>query len=86
MFGSGVLDKKIRTMCFDRDDWACRHCHNRNGIDPHHIVSKGRGGKDVLENLVCICRICHSAHHDGHLKIELIDGEVKFIRIRGWKP
>jgi 5-methylcytosine-specific restriction endonuclease McrA len=80
------LTKWLRKECFDRDDWACRHCNNRNGIDPHHIIPRGRGGKDLLENLICICRTCHNAFHDGRLKIELIDGEVKFTRLRNWKP
>jgi 5-methylcytosine-specific restriction endonuclease McrA len=80
------LDKKIRKMCFDRDDWACRHCNSRANLTPHHIVYISQGGKDELHNLLCLCIICHSAHHDGLLKIELIDGEVKFMRLRNWKP
>lgn len=29
-------------------------------IDPHHVLPKGRGGKDTADNLICLCR----AHHD----------------------
>ena len=29
-------------------------------IDPHHVLPRGRGGKDTTENLICLCR----AHHD----------------------
>jgi 5-methylcytosine-specific restriction endonuclease McrA len=76
----------LRKLVFDRDDWHCIHCNSTFGLDPHHIKFVSQGGKDCLENLICLCRICHNAVHDGFLKIELIDGEVRFTRMRGWKP
>jgi hypothetical protein len=30
------------------------------GLDPHHIVFKGAGGNDEVENLISLCR----KHHD----------------------
>lgn len=30
------------------------------GYDAHHIDTKGSGGNDALENLICLCR----KHHD----------------------
>jgi hypothetical protein len=30
------------------------------GFDAHHIVFKGAGGNDAVENLICLCR----KHHD----------------------
>jgi 5-methylcytosine-specific restriction endonuclease McrA len=80
------LDKVLRRACFERDDYRCMHCNNRNGIDPHHIVHRSRGGKDELANLVTVCRECHNAHHDGFLKIELLGGRARFTRLGNWRP
>jgi 5-methylcytosine-specific restriction endonuclease McrA len=80
------MDKNLRKLCFDRDDWHCVHCNCTYALDPHHIVHVSQGGKDELHNLITLCRSCHNAHHDGFLKIELIEGEVKFTRLRNWKP
>ncbi len=31
----------------------------RGPIDVHHILTRGTGGDDVLENLICLCRRHH---------------------------
>ncbi len=35
------------------------------GIDPHHIKTRGSGGDDTLENLICLCRRHHNMAHHG---------------------
>jgi len=32
--------------------------------DPHHVYLKSRGGDDVFDNLVPLCRRCHGAYHE----------------------
>ena len=81
----------MATSCFRRDDWKCRHCGNRAGLHPHHVIYKGAGGADSLDNLLTLCAKCHRDLHDGHIKIEVIclksgDLEVKFWKQKGWKP
>lgn len=39
----------------------CEVCHQR-GVDIHHVNGRGKG-KDVIENLICVCRRCHNAAH-----------------------
>jgi hypothetical protein len=37
------------------------------GNDLHHIEARGMGGtttKDVIENLMCLCRECHIKYGD----------------------
>jgi len=36
---------------------------NNNAMTFHHIVYKGQGGTDTLDNLVGTCRSCHDAIH-----------------------
>lgn len=85
------LPAKISRAIYTRDDWKCRHCNNRNGLHPHHVIYAGKGGPDTLDNLLTMCWKCHRAVHDGFLKIEVVqklaaDLIVKFWRQRGWKP
>ena len=80
------MQSKLRRQCFERDDWRCRHCGNRNGLHPHHIVYKSQGGKDELDNLLTLDWICHRAVHENHLVVIVEDGIIKFERKRNWKP
>jgi HNH endonuclease len=77
--------------CFTRDEWKCRHCGDRNGIHPHHVIYQSHQGPNELTNLITLCAQCHRAHHDGFLDIEVLwiitnDVVVKFTRKKGWKP
>jgi hypothetical protein len=41
---------------------------NKVGLDPHHLHHKGLGGGsrlDIVENLLAVCRDCHSHIHSG---------------------
>lgn len=86
------LDPKLATACYTRDGWKCRHCKNRAGLHPHHVVFKSHGGADALNNLLTLCHCCHiEGIHGGRLTIEVLavlenDLLVKFIRQRGWIP
>jgi 5-methylcytosine-specific restriction endonuclease McrA len=85
------LNPTISRAVYQRDDWRCRHCRNREGLHPHHVYYKGLGGGDTLNNLLTLCWKCHRNVHDGFLKIEVIellemDLVVKFLRQKGWKP
>ena len=62
----------------DRDMIPCEICRTR-AADIHHI--NGRGiGKDVIENLMALCRDCHNqAHAEKISKAELQDIHNKFM-------
>lgn len=48
----------------------CHICGRRGATEKHHIKSKGAGGDDVEENLIEVCRICHSKIHTGEIIIK----------------
>jgi 5-methylcytosine-specific restriction endonuclease McrA len=73
-----VLTQALRLACYRRDGFKCRHCGNRNGLHPHHVEWKGKGGKDELGNLLTLCWKCHGAVHDGKLKVEKENDAIKF--------
>jgi len=55
----------LREQVFERDGYLCQWCRVPGGrLDPHHILPRGRGGRDELANLVSLHRQCHRAVHE----------------------
>lgn len=50
----------------------CELCGCREGVQVHHIKSKGSGGGDTPENLISLCWVCHRKVHDGLIKREVL--------------
>ena len=48
---------------------VCRICGKKGSTEKHHKKSKGSGGNDTEENLIEVCRICHTKIHSGEIKI-----------------
>jgi len=49
----------------EQDTWQCEACTKQDHIQNlqiHHIYGRGKG-KDVIENLACLCSKCHSRAH-----------------------
>lgn len=51
---------------YDETDFiGCENC-NKKATEIHHLEIKGMGGsktKDYIENLIAICRDCHTKAH-----------------------
>lgn len=61
----------IRRIVYRRANYTCEYCSNsRMGINVHHVLPLSKGGNNELNNLVCICNICHSIIHKTNLKLE----------------
>jgi len=45
----------------EQDFVPCEVCGAKS-VDVHHLNGRGKG-KDVIENLVALCRKCHNAAH-----------------------
>lgn len=61
----------------------CEVCGNRWGLQIHHIKSRGSGGHDEPQNLICLCVACHNQAHNGKLKRETLQEIVR--RRETWK-
>lgn len=46
----------------------CERCGKWTTIEPHHIFTRGAGGRDIRINLVQLCTDCHIAAHDGGIQ------------------
>lgn len=59
------VNPNLREQVFARDSLTCQWCKVPGGrLDPHHILPRGRGGKDTLANLVSLHRACHRYVHE----------------------
>ena len=59
-----VIDWRIRQQVSVRDDGVCQWCKVPGGaLDAHHRLPRSRGGRDTLDCLVAIHRICHGHIH-----------------------
>lgn len=66
---------KIYLDYFGYNDFVpCETCGSR-AVDIHHIDCRGMGGskkKDVIENLMALCRKCHIEYGDKKQYIEYL--------------
>ena len=55
----------LKEMNHHESDWIpCEMC-GQTAVDIHHIEARGMGGskdKDVIENLMALCRSCHNRY------------------------
>jgi hypothetical protein len=47
------------------------------GFDVHHIETRGSGGSDLPNNLICLCRKHHQETHAGQITKEQLRGVLK---------
>ena len=62
------MQQSVYEQVIERDQGACQDC-KRAAHDIHHIIPRGWFGKngkrraEVISNLICLCRLCHSQAH-----------------------
>lgn len=65
------MDKKEYQYVRSRDGFCIAGRYLRNGctegVDVHHIKTRGSGGDDVRENMICLCRKHHEDAHWGRI-------------------
>jgi 5-methylcytosine-specific restriction endonuclease McrA len=66
LFNVSASWAKVRTACFERDDYTCQECEVRGGkLHAHHIKSYRDHAELRLDvaNLLTVCEPCHMAMH-----------------------
>ena len=55
---------ELRKAALYRDKYICQGC-GQSGVplDAHHIIPLSRGGNNWLNNLISLCRDCHTRIH-----------------------
>jgi len=57
-----VSRAKYLALCrrvIERDGHRCVACGQSQGLTPHHVLRRARGGSDTMENLASVCVACH---------------------------
>ena len=54
------------------DPIVCEYCQMNVASDIHHIRFRGQGGGDEIENLIGICRKCHSMAHTSKISADAL--------------
>lgn len=49
-----------------KDEGMCRACADTQILDPAHIIARSLGGDMEADNIITLCRSCHSAY-DSHI-------------------
>ncbi len=71
--GSFAFPKKARIVnkkLLKDKKGKCKICGKIGQTEKHHKKTKGSGGDDTEENLIEVCRICHTKIHTGEIKIK----------------
>lgn len=61
-----VVDRKL----LKDKKGVCELCGKKGQTEKHHIKTKGSGGDDTKENLIEVCRVCHTKIHAGKIKVK----------------
>ena len=54
----------LKACGYDSTDFIPSEITFQRGIDIHHIISRGKGGEDRIENLMCLTREQHLCFGD----------------------
>ena len=51
----------------------------RFGMDPHHIIKRSAGGKDVTDNIITLCRKHHDEAEGNLISAEQLRSVLSFV-------
>ena len=74
----GLSWKVQRKLAWERDQYTCQHCGKTKGTrnpDIHHINPYRLSFSHALDNLICLCQVCHKK---AEAKIEALWGGHTF--------
>lgn len=61
--------KRLREEALERSDHTCKHCGTEDELQVHHLNYERFGGMERPEDLIVLCRTCHTADHRARLFI-----------------
>jgi 5-methylcytosine-specific restriction endonuclease McrA len=58
----GAYDQ-LRERILRRDGWRCQNCGSLRSLEVHHVQRRSQQGDDTEQNLITLCRSCHTDQH-----------------------
>ena len=78
---SKITREQIKKHC----NYKCVKCKNTKNLEVHHILPKSRKGKNVSENLDCLCNSCHKDWHNNQEDRYMILDDWEYVtEYFGW--
>ncbi|ARS91320.1 HNH endonuclease [Natrarchaeobaculum aegyptiacum] len=75
--GYGEGWDELRQATLRRDGYACTRCGaDDRTLQAHHVIPRGAGGPDALENLLTLCRPCHGVIHQSNSSFDDVRDEA----------
>lgn len=60
---SAAIERKVAS------EPLCRACGLERATDGHHVLLRSQGGDDVEDNIIPLCRACHTDYHAAHISL-----------------
>ena len=66
----GKAYEQLQLDVLKRDNNICQQCDRWNEAPPHHVKKRSQGGQDVIDNMVCLCVVCHDKYPNWKRRVE----------------
>ncbi len=63
IFTRGGVNKDLRKLVFERDNYACQICGSKEELTIDHIIPFSKGGSNNPDNLQTLCKTCNIKKH-----------------------
>jgi 5-methylcytosine-specific restriction endonuclease McrA len=70
--------KKTRKLALKRDGYRCTRCGSKTGLQVHHRNKYEGESDNNLQNLIVLCRICHTKQHAEEKKLEVRSNHERY--------
>lgn len=92
------IPNTVRKAVYKRDRYRCALCDSTDGLQVHHVIPRGQGGSNNIQNLITLCWRDHWACHKQPDRDDVITPEeaqqacVEYVadyyadRPNGWNP
>jgi len=57
--------RELRKQILRRDHWRCQFCGRMANLEVHHKAFRSLSGEDTEQNLITLCKACHSGAHES---------------------
>jgi len=61
---------QLRRGVLWRDGWRCQSCGAMSNLEVHHKEFCSLSGEDIEQNLITLCRACHSRVHEARISMD----------------